>query len=102
VARDAGREGFTGITDDKMPHPASFYFNRNIWLTFFRDPVGLPLLEHLGVDNVMYDTDFPRTESSWTTSFDTAVEMTSALSVQDATKVMADNARSEFRVEITA
>jgi predicted TIM-barrel fold metal-dependent hydrolase len=93
-------EGFTSITADKMPHPPSHYFRQNIWCTFFRDPVGLTLLDHIGVDNVMYEVDFPHTDSSWPTSFDTATEMTSALSEADRVKIMADNARKLFRIDL--
>ncbi len=95
-------DGFTNINSSTMPHPPSHYFNQNIWLTFFRDPVGLTMIDQLGADNVLYETDFPHTDSSWPSSFDVASEMTSALSATDAAKVMAENARALFRVEITS
>ena len=95
-------EGFTDINADTMPHPPSYYFNQNIWCTFFRDPVGLTLLDHIGVDNVMYEVDFPHTDSSWPTSQSVAAEMTAALSDADAAKVVAETARSLFRVEVTS
>ncbi len=95
-------EGFTDINTDAMPHPPSYYFNQNIWCTFFRDPVGLTLLDHIGVDNVMYEVDFPHTDSSWPTSQSVAAEMTAGLSDADAAKVVAETARSLFRVEVTS
>jgi predicted TIM-barrel fold metal-dependent hydrolase len=102
VWKEMRGEGFTNISNDKMPHPPSHYFQQNIWLTFFRDPVGLTLLDHIGVDKVMYEVDFPHTDSSWPTSFDTAQEMTSHMSAADQAKVMAENARSLFRIELAA
>jgi predicted TIM-barrel fold metal-dependent hydrolase len=102
VWKEMRGEGFTDITNDKMPHPPSHYFRQNIWCTFFRDPVGLTLLDHIGVDNVMYETDFPHTDSSWPTSHEVATEMTAGLTEADAAKVVAETARALFRVEVTA
>ncbi len=93
---------FTDIDTSVMSEPPSFYFRRNVYLTFFRDPVGLTLLDQLGVDNVLYETDFPHSDSSWPTSLDVATEMTNDLPEADARKIVADNARALFRVEITA
>jgi predicted TIM-barrel fold metal-dependent hydrolase len=102
VWREMRGAGFTNIDADAMPEPPSYYYRRNVYLTFFRDPVGLTMLDELGADNVLYETDFPHTDSSWPSSFDVASEMTSALSEADARKVMAENARALFRVELTA
>jgi predicted TIM-barrel fold metal-dependent hydrolase len=102
VWKEMRGEGFTSISNDKMPHPPSHYFRQNIWCTFFRDPIGLTLLDHIGVDNVMYEVDFPHTDSSWPNSFDTAVEMTSGLSHDDQVKLMAGNARKLFRIDVAA
>lgn len=92
-------EGFTDIANDLHPDRPSEVFRRNIHLTFFRDPVGLTLLDHIGVDNVMYEVDFPHTDSSWPTSHATAAEMTAGLDRVDAAKIVAENARRLFRIE---
>lgn len=95
-------EGFTNISADTMPHPPSFYFRRNIYCTFFRDPVGLTLLDHIGADNVMYEVDFPHTDSSWPTSHAVATEMTAHLDEAVAARIVAGTARQLFRVEEVA
>jgi predicted TIM-barrel fold metal-dependent hydrolase len=101
VWREMRGSGFTDIDTDAMPEPPSSYYRRNIYLTFFRDPTGLQMIDELGADNVLYETDFPHTDSSWPTSFDVATEMTSHLDEADARKIMADNARQLFRIEVT-
>ncbi|MGA9278696.1 amidohydrolase family protein [Ilumatobacter sp.] len=93
---------FTDIDTSQMPEPPSFYFHRNVFLTFFRDPVGLTLLDQLGADNVLYETDFPHSDSSWPTSRSVATEMTADLAEADARKIVADNARALFRVQTTS
>jgi len=93
-------EGFTNIAADTMPHPPSFYFGRNVYCTFFRDPIGLTLLDHIGTHNVMYEVDFPHTDSSWPTSHDVAAEMTSGLHPDVAARIVAGTARELFRIEV--
>jgi predicted TIM-barrel fold metal-dependent hydrolase len=94
------RESFTGISKEAMPDPPSFYFRRNVWCAFFRDPVGLQLLDQLGADRVLYETDYPHTDTSWPTSRDVAAELTSHLSGEDAARIVAENARELFRVQV--
>ncbi len=92
--------GFTGIDTDEMPEPPSAYFGRNVWVTFFRDPVGLDLLGRLGADRVLYETDYPHTDTSWPRCLDVAEEYTASLSEAEAAMVVAGNARDLFRVEV--
>lgn len=94
-----GGEGFTDIDKSAMPHPPSYYFAHNIWCTFFRDPVGLEMIDKIGVDRVLFETDYPHTDTVWPSCYDVAVEMTSHLSHQDAAKVMAENSRALFRID---
>jgi predicted TIM-barrel fold metal-dependent hydrolase len=102
VWREMRGAGFTDIDVDGTPEPPSHYFREHVYLTFFRDPIGLTLLDVLGADNVLYETDFPHTDSSWPSSLAVATEMTRELSDDDARKVVADNARRLFRIETVA
>jgi predicted TIM-barrel fold metal-dependent hydrolase len=84
-----------------MPYSPSHYFRQHIYCTFFRDPIGLTLLDEIGADNVMFEVDFPHTDSSWPSSRDVASEMTAALSDEVAAKVVAETARKLFRIEVS-
>ena len=99
VLEEMSGEGFTGIDKEFMPEKPSAYFARNVWVTFFRDPVGLELLDRLGADRVLYETDYPHTDCAWPDCQTVAEEYTSALSADDAARVVAGNARELFRVE---
>jgi predicted TIM-barrel fold metal-dependent hydrolase len=59
----AGPYDFPGL-DDK---PSS-YFHRQMHLTFVDDPRGLQQRHELGVDRIMWSTDFPHPATSWPTS----------------------------------
>jgi len=41
------------------------YFHRNVWFTFQDDEVGVRDLETIGVDRVMWGSDFPHGDSTW-------------------------------------
>ena len=102
VWREMHGEGFVDVDKDVMSEPPSSYFRRNIWCTFFRDPVGLQMLDQIGIDRVLYETDYPHTDTSWPDCQATAAEMTSHLSEADAARILAGNARALFRIEARA
>lgn len=100
VWHEMSGEGFTGIDKAEMPHPPSHYFARNVWATFFRDPVGLELLDTIGVDRVLYETDYPHTDTMWPTCHEDAETMFGHLPDADAAAIAAENAKALFRVEL--
>jgi len=51
---------WTGV--DVTPREA---FLRNFWFTAYYDPSALRHLDEIGVDNVMYESDYPHADSSW-------------------------------------
>ena len=101
VWREMRGEGFSDVDKGVMPEPPSFYFGRNVWCTFFRDPVGLAMLDQIGVDRVLYETDYPHTDTSWPDCLQVGEEMTNHLSEEDAERVLAGNARELFRIAVS-
>lgn len=59
----AGPYDFPAL-DDKP----SAYFHRQMYLTFVDDPRGLEQRHELGVDRIMWSTDFPHPATSWPNS----------------------------------
>jgi predicted TIM-barrel fold metal-dependent hydrolase len=43
----------------------SDYWRQNCYLTFIDDPAGILVREHIGVDRIMWSSDFPHLDSSW-------------------------------------
>ena len=89
---------FLGIDKTVMPEPPSFYFEQNIWVTFFKDSVGIDMLDQVGAHKVLYETDFPHQDSAWPTCRDTAQRLTSSLSTEDAVRLTAGNACQLFGI----
>jgi predicted TIM-barrel fold metal-dependent hydrolase len=43
----------------------SEYFRRQVFATFIDDPVGVATREFIGVENIMWSSDYPHTVSTW-------------------------------------
>jgi predicted TIM-barrel fold metal-dependent hydrolase len=41
------------------------YFERNIWATFQSDPVGVQTRERIGINRLMWGSDYPHGDSTW-------------------------------------
>lgn len=91
--------GWAGIRE-KLPEPPSHYFRSNMFTTFFSDPFGLRNLADIGVDNVLFETDYPHSDSTWPDCQKVAQEQTEAAGLDAATtdQVVRGNAMRLFRL----
>jgi predicted TIM-barrel fold metal-dependent hydrolase len=55
-------------TKSELEEPPSFYFQRQVWATFMEDPVGLRERHHIGIDRIMWASDYPHSETTWPNS----------------------------------
>jgi predicted TIM-barrel fold metal-dependent hydrolase len=55
-------------TQSKLEEPPSFYFHRQVFGTFIDDVVGVRNRDIIGVDNIMWSSDYPHINSSWPNS----------------------------------
>ena len=89
-----GWNGVWGV----IPDPPSSYFANHLYCTFFEDKHGLESIDKIGVDNVLFEVDYPHSDSNWPTSLQIAQDMTAGLAPDVAAKVIRDNARTLFRL----
>jgi predicted TIM-barrel fold metal-dependent hydrolase len=47
---------------DEMP---SYYYRRQVHSCFFKDPVGVRMIDEVGADNILFETDYPHQDSTW-------------------------------------
>jgi len=55
-------------THSELEEHPSVYFRRQVYATFMEDPIGLREREHIGVDNIMWASDYPHSETTWPNS----------------------------------
>jgi predicted TIM-barrel fold metal-dependent hydrolase len=86
-------------TRERVPNPPSSYFASNVYVTFFSDDFGLHNLDYIGADNVLVETDYPHSDSTWPDSQATFRKQTSHLSADVIEKLARGNARRLFRLD---
>ncbi len=69
----------------------SEYYRRQIYATFFNDPVGPATLPFLGYDNVMWSSDYPHQNSTWPRSREVIARDLAALDAAQRRKLVRDN-----------
>lgn len=70
----------------------AFYFHRQIYACFFRDDFGLKNLADIGIDNVVFETDYPHSDSTWPDTERFVREMTAELDDESLYKIIRGNA----------
>jgi predicted TIM-barrel fold metal-dependent hydrolase len=56
---------FSAFIPTRLPLRPSEYFRRQISATFQEDRIGLRLRDAVGVDNLLWASDYPHTDSTW-------------------------------------
>jgi predicted TIM-barrel fold metal-dependent hydrolase len=66
--------GWRTFADHAIKEMPSFYWHRNMAATFEQDQVGMRLLDLIGIDNLMWATDYPHPDSTWPRSQEVLTE----------------------------
>lgn len=72
-------------------------FHRNIWVCIISDAVALEARQHIGVDRIMWECDYPHADSYWPHSRKLLVESMHDVPDDEATAIAEGNARDVFR-----
>jgi predicted TIM-barrel fold metal-dependent hydrolase len=80
-----------GEFDVGLPLKPSEYWRRQCLVTFQRDPVGLRLLDIIGVDNIMWGSDYPHADSVWLRSQEIIAEDFAQFDDISRRKIVHDN-----------
>jgi predicted TIM-barrel fold metal-dependent hydrolase len=92
-------EGRVTFADGAIP---SDFFGRNVRLSFQEDPVGIELRHRIGVENLMWGSDYPHAESTYPRSRAIVEELMADLSVAERTAVTCTNAAQLYGFSVPA
>ena len=81
--------------DVKVP---SDVFHNNLFLTFQEDEVGIAHRSMIGVDNIMWGSDYPHTESTWPNSRKVLGRVLAGVSEEEQRKMTFHNAARLFNI----
>ncbi|HEY3911742.1 MAG TPA: amidohydrolase family protein [Stellaceae bacterium] len=74
----------------------SDYWQRNMFVEFMEDDLGVELRKHIGVENMLWGSDFPHAESTWPQSKQFLDRIFAGVPEDDRRKITADNAAKLF------
>jgi predicted TIM-barrel fold metal-dependent hydrolase len=84
---------YTGMAD--AAHPSEIFRN-NIFGCFIYDDAGLANLDRIGEDNVMFESDYPHSDSNWPHTRDMLAKSLANIPDDVARKIAEDNARRVY------
>ncbi len=93
------RRWASGIHLKRMP---SEYFREHIWATFITDAHGLDNRHAIGVDRIMWSTDYPHNNSNWPDSQRFLEYELKNIPAEEKRKILRDNALKMYRLDAAA
>jgi len=83
-------------TRTPLTEPPSNYFRKHFYGCFIDDPHGSRCIEEIGVDNIMMESDYPHSDSTWPNTMSAARKALAGLDDKAAYKVSRGNAERVF------
>jgi predicted TIM-barrel fold metal-dependent hydrolase len=77
----------------------SEYIKEHCWWGFMYNPVGVQMRHEVGVDRLMWSTDFPHIESDWPNSMGIIREMFADVPADETHKMVAGNSIDFFHLD---
>ncbi|MCB1251390.1 MAG: amidohydrolase [Acidimicrobiales bacterium] len=83
-----------GAVGDAVPEPPSTYYYRQMYACFFDDEFGLTeeALNRIGPSNIVFETDYPHSDSTWPHTKEVASKLMGHLSPELQRKLVRGNA----------
>ena len=91
----SARNEFHRFKDDMLP---SDFFHRNVFLGFQEDGLGIKLRDMIGVDQILWGSDYPHTESTFPRSRQILEEILEDCSEEEKSKIAGGNAARIYNV----
>jgi predicted TIM-barrel fold metal-dependent hydrolase len=82
---------FQHLANLKVQHDPRYYWDNHMVASFVVDPLGLDLIDRIGVDRVMWSTDFPHNESTYGYSNQSLASVVEAVGSEAATAIVSTN-----------
>jgi predicted TIM-barrel fold metal-dependent hydrolase len=94
--RERHEEAIYRFKDDMRP---SDFFHRNVVLSFQEDAIGIRLRDAIGVDNMMWGSDYPHSESTFPESRRILGEILAGVPAEEQARIVGGNTARVYRFE---
>jgi predicted TIM-barrel fold metal-dependent hydrolase len=95
--RERHGEAIYRFKDGMIP---SDFFHRNVVLSFQEDAVGIRLRDVIGVDNMMWGSDYPHSESTFPQSRKILAEILAGVPDDEQAKIAGGNTARVYRFDV--
>jgi predicted TIM-barrel fold metal-dependent hydrolase len=82
---------FRHMLDFELEYDVRHYWQTHMYSSFMLDPLGLNLIDEIGVDRVMWSTDFPHNESTFGYSQGSLASVVDSVGTEDAVRIVSRN-----------
>jgi len=86
--------------ETRLPNPPSSYYRQSVNSCFFKDSVGVALIDRIGVDQVMFETDYPHQDGTFPHTKKVAEELFGHLPEEQVRKIARGNAIELFGLDL--
>ena len=86
------------MADNPLP---SEVFRRNMWVCMIEEPIGLTFREHIGVDRILWECDYPHADTPWPYSQKQVAEDFAGVPRDEVAAITHGNAEALFRWPLT-
>ena len=90
---------FEHLSNLKLKHEPQWYWDNHMCASFIVDPLGLDLIDRIGVERAMWSTDFPHNESTYGYSPNSIASVVDALGPEAAKAVVSTNIKRFLGVD---
>ncbi len=82
--------------------PPSSYLRRNVWYTFQKDPVAVETRDRVGVNRLLWASDYPHSDSTWPHSRDVIERDFKGVSRSELEAIVGGNAAELYGIDLPA
>ena len=83
----------------QLAHDVQYYWNHHMAASFMVDPLGLQLIDRIGVDNVFWSSDYPHNESTFGYSEKSLATVVDAVGPDNAVKIVGGNIKKFLGID---
>ncbi len=82
------------MADHEIEHEVAHYWRHHMHASFMVDPLGLEMIDRIGVDRVMWSSDYPHNESTYGYSEESLASVVEAVGSDAAVKIVSTNVQT--------
>src|SRR5262249_15610992 len=88
------------VADEGLMVKPSENFRRHIWANFWFEHIGIANRYHIGVENIIYETDFPHPTTTWPNSKRCREESLADVPPEERQLMLLENAIKLYQLDV--